>query len=250
MNIARAGFLCALVGLPLTWSLALARERSTQQESEIAGGATVGTVTPQQLLPLRPGSKRFEIVNGDGKGEVTNLVLDSIEDGRAGWRLELEGYNTLFLEESKDGGLNITRLRVLGDDEDHVVRFEPPIPLLPREILPERDWTQRGRAYLVAPDSEEVEREGVYEHRVAPITQERLPTETGYLEGFSVELEHDIELESMASVHIRIDAGFVPERGLVHRSMRFTVDKPAWFGSTTRRTAVLTDGQGSSGEDD
>jgi hypothetical protein len=55
----------------------------------------------------------------------------------------------------------------------------------------------------------------------------------------SCPIEQSIDLEDPAVIRLWLDLGFFPGKGLVKRSMKFVVDKPLWFGSTTRRTADL-----------
>lgn len=197
---------------------------------------TVQEVEAEELFPLASGARTFEIVDGDGEGRQVMLEL-SRAAGEGRWQLRLDDYNILHLLENPDGTLLLTRLDVL--TEGQTVVYEPPVVLLPGRIVPDRAWTASGRARVLDGNTQEVVNRGEYQHRVLPITRERFTTPAGDHEGFLVSIEQTIDLDAPAVIRLWLDCGFVPDEGLVKRSMKFVLDKPLWFGSTTRRTAEL-----------
>lgn len=198
--------------------------------------STVLEIEAGELFPLVPGENTFEVVDGDGEGRQVALELSSA-DGKGGWELRFGDYNILHLLEPGDGRVLLTRLDVL--TQGQAVLYEPPVVLLPNRIVPDRTWSASGRATIVNRETQEVVHKGEYQHRILPITQERYATPAGDYEGFLVPIEQTIDLESPAVIRLWLDLGFFPGKGLVKRSMKFVVDKPMWFGSTTRRTAEL-----------
>ncbi|WP_019569012.1 hypothetical protein [Thioalkalivibrio sp. ALMg13-2] len=219
-----------LIGVGLCTSGATLAETSTPPIS------TVQEVEAAELFPLVPGKSTFRVVDGDGEGR--QVVLELIPaDGEGRWEVRFGDYNILHLSELWDGSVVLTGLDVL--TQGQTVLYEPPVVLLPSRIVPDRTWSASGRATVVNRETQEVEHTGEYQHRVMPITLERYATPAGDYEGFLVPIEQSIDLDAPAVIRFWLDLGFFPGQGLVKRSMKFVVDKPLWFGSTTRRTADL-----------
>ncbi|MBS9405543.1 hypothetical protein KG088_18245 [Halomonas sp. TRM85114] len=211
---------------------------ATLAETSAPPASTVQEVEAGELFPLVPGESTFEVVDGDGKGRQVVLELSSAEgEGEGRWEVRFGDYNILHLSKLRDGSVLLTGLDVL--TQGQTVRYEPPVVLLPNRIVPDRTWSASGRATIVNRETQEVVHTGEYQHRVMPITRERYATPAGDYEGFLVPLEQTIDLEAQAVIRLWLDLGFFPGKGLVKRSMKFVVDKPMFFGSTTRRTAEL-----------
>ena len=219
-----------LIGVGLCTAGATLAETSTPPAS------TVQEVETGELFPLVPGESTFEVVDGDGEGRQVVLELISA-DGEGRWELRFGDYNILHLYEHRDGSVLLTGLDVL--TQGQTVLYEPPVVLLPNRILPDQTWSASGRATVVNRETQETVHKGEYQHRVMPITRERYATQAGDYEGFLVPIEQTIDLEAPAVIRLWLDLGFFPGKGLVKRSMKFVVDKPMWFGSTTRRTAEI-----------
>jgi hypothetical protein len=198
--------------------------------------STVQEIEAGELFPLAPGESTFEVVDGDGGGRQVVLELSSA-DGEGRWEVRFGDYNILHLFELRDGSVLLTGLDVL--TQGQTVLYEPPVVLLPNKIVPDRTWSASGRATVVNRETQEVVHKGQYQHRVLPITRERFATRAGDYEGFLVPIEQTVDLEAQVVIRLWLDLGFFPGKGLVKRSMKFVVDKPLWFGSTTRRTADL-----------
>ncbi len=205
-------------------------------ETPESPASTVREVEAEELFPLVPGEHIFEVVDGDGEGRQVVLELRSA-DGEGRWEVQFGDYNTLHLLELPDGSVLLTGLDVV--TQGQTVMYEPPVVVLPDRIVPDQTWTASGRATVVDRETQEVVHSGEYQHRVLPITQERYSTPSGDYDGFLVPIEQTIDLEAPAVIRLWLDSGFFPGKGLVKRSMKFVVDKPMWFGSTTRRTAEL-----------
>lgn len=201
---------------------------------------SVREVSAAELLPLSPRERRFRVTSGSGEGQLVPLTLQQVEeDGTTYWQLEFEGFNTLRLNERADGGVVIDRLEV--STERETVFYDPPVVLLPATIVPDRHWTGTGTVQVWDWDEERIEHTGTYEHRVLPISRQRFYTPAGEFAGFLLRIEQTVDLHAPASLHLGLDSGFVAGTGLVHRSMRLVVDKPAWFGDTTERTVELAE---------
>jgi hypothetical protein len=197
--------------------------------------STVQEVEAGELFPLVPGENTFEVVDGDGKGRQVVLELSSA-DGEGRWEFRFGDYNILHLLELRDGSVLLTKLDVL--TEGQTVLYEPPVVMLPNRIVPDRTWSASGRATVLNSETQEVVHQGKYQHRVVPISREQFATPAGAFDGFLVSIEQSVDLEDPAVIRLRLDLGFFPGKGLVKRPMN-VVDKPLWFGSTTRRTADL-----------
>ncbi len=198
--------------------------------------STVQELEAGELFPLVPSESTFEVVDGDGEGRQVVLEV-SPADGEGRWEVRFGDYNILHLSELPDGSVLLTALDVL--TQGQTVLYEPPVVLLPNKIGPDGTWSASGSARVVNRETQEVVHKGEYQHRVLPITRERFATPAGDYEGFLVPIEQTVDLEAAAVIRLWLDLGFFPGKGLVKRSMKFVVDKPMWFGSTTRRTAEL-----------
>ena len=209
---------------------------ATLAETSAPPASTVQEVEAGELFPLVPGESTFEVVDGDGEGRQVVLELSSAE-GEGRWEVRFGDSNILHLQELRDGSLLLTGLDVL--TQGQTVLYEPSVLLLPNRIVPDQTWSASGTATVVNRETQEAVHKGQYQHRVMPITRERYATPAGDYEGFLVPIEQTIDLEAPAVIRLWLDLGFFPGKGLVKRSMKFVVDKPMWFGSTTRRTAEL-----------
>lgn len=197
--------------------------------------STVRQIEAEELFPLVPGESRFEVVDGDGKGRQVVLELSSAE-GEGRWEIRFGDYNIIRLLERPDGSVLLTGLDLL--TKGQTVLYEPPVVLLPSRIVPDRTWSASGRATVIDGETQ-VTHEGEYQHRILPITRERYATPAGDYEGFLVPIEQTIDLEAPAVIRLWLDLGLFPGEGLVKRSTKLVIDKPLWFGSTTRRTSAL-----------
>ncbi len=217
-------------------SVGLCTAGATLAETSAPPASTVQKIEAGELFPLVPGKSTFEVVDGDGEGRQVVLELSSA-DGEGRWEVRFGDYNILHLSELRDGSVLLTGLDVL--TQGQTVQYEPPVVLLPNRIVPDQTWSASGRASVVNRETQEVVHTGEYQHRIMPITRERYATPAGDYEGFLVQIEQSIDLEAQAVIRLWLDLGFFPGKGLVKRSMKFVVDKPLLFGSTTRRTAEL-----------
>lgn len=197
-------------------------------------------LTAAELFPLEPRSRAFSIVDGDGEGQTVTMTLRrSDEEQPRHWELEFGNFNTLHLIESRDGSIKVDRLDIRTERE--TVLYEPPVLLLPAAIVPGRSWQASGTARVWDWDEEKFQQRGHYQHEIQPVTTERFITPSGTYEGVSLELDQTVNLEAPAEIRLHLDSGFLAGEGLVKRSMKLVIDKPLWFGRTTRRTAELAD---------
>lgn len=228
--------MCLTYARAILIGVGLCTAGATLAEMSAPPASTVQEVEAGELFPMVTGESTFEVVDGDGEGQQVVLELSSA-DGEGRWELRFGDYNILHLSKLQDGSVLLTGLDVLTQGQN--VLYEPPVVLLPNRIVPDRTWSASGRATVVNRETQEVVHSGEYQHRVMPITRERFATPSGEYEGFLVPLEQTIDLEAQAVIRLWLDLGFFPSKGLVKRSMKFVVDKPLFFGSTTRRTAEL-----------
>lgn len=191
-----------------------------------------------QLLPLEADRAEFLITDGDGEGRRVPLTLRRAEDGRGDWVMDFEGYNRLHLRQAEDGGIEITRVDL--PERGQAIVYEQPVPLLPARVEPNGGREFRTPAGIVDLDSGEITRQGTAVHSVSPLGRTRFSLPAGTLSGYLLTMNQTVTLDN-AELRITIEAGFAPGNGLVYRHLRYTIDKPLFFGSTTSRTAELAD---------
>jgi hypothetical protein len=196
------------------------------------------TTSAADLLPLAWRSRTFVVAAGPGAGQRLPLTLEPrADDGGRRWLMQLGELNTLYLLEQPDGSIDIERIDL--SEERETVYYDPPVTLLPGHIVPDRSWQGRGRARILDWDMGAIEHRGSYRHQVLPVSQARLHTPAGDFDGYRIEIRHTVDLQAPAEVRLHLEAGLVPGEGLVKRSLKVTIDKPAWFGRSWSRIVQL-----------
>lgn len=216
-----------------------------EQESDLP------VVPAEQLLPLEPQKRTFEIVAGDDRGDLMPMILrearqeEPSEAGAPGapgepgeWVLEMDDLNILFLEKDDEGNVLIVRMDL--PREQYMIVYDPPVRLIPSRLVPDLRVEEYAQARVYDPQTRELQHTGEVTHTIKRVTRARFDTPDGLQEGYMVITEHAIDL-GPADIELEMEAGYLPGDGLVYRHIRYTVTRLGIFGNTTRRTAILVE---------
>jgi hypothetical protein len=196
-------------------------------------------VPAQQLLPLEPQQRTFEIVAGDNRGHRMPMILREARRGEPGeWVMEMDDLNILFLEEDDEGNVLILRMDL--PREKFVIVYDPPVRLIPSRVTPDLHVEEYARASVLDPQTGKLQHTGEVTHTIKRVTRTRFDTPKGVQKGYMVITEHVIKL-GPADVELDMEAGYLPGDGMVYRHIRYTITRLGIFGTTTRRTAILVD---------
>lgn len=197
------------------------------------------SVRGEALLPLTERQRMFEIVEGDRRGELVNLVLRRTRDGELGTHvLRMSDLNTLYLRRNDEGDVEVLRLDL--PRENRAVVYEPAVRLIPGQVRPRLRVEEAGLARVYDLETGEFQRRGAVQHAVKEVSRARFHTPGGEQAGYMVVIEHSIDLD-LGELRMEMECGYVPGEGMVYRHLRYTIEKLGLFGSTTRRTAVLAE---------
>lgn len=200
-----------------------------------------GDERPQaaELMPLEAREQQFRVIEGAGEGERPTLALEPAADAPRGeWRLQLEGFNEIYLQRAEDGSIEITQIRL--PEENNRIVFEKPLTLLPAQLQAGETYTEQTTARIYDTQTGEQTRSGSVQHEVTPVGAMRFDLPAGQERGYLVRMQQTVDLDN-ADLDLNLEAGFVPGEGMVHRRLQYTIEKLGLFGDTTTRTAVLAE---------
>ena len=204
-------------------------------------------VPAEQLLPLEPQQRTFQIVAGDNRGDLMPMILREARQAQPGepgepgeWVLEMDDLNVLVLEKDEEGNVLIVRMDLPRDG--YMIVYQPPVRLIPSRITPDLRVEERSQASVHDPQTGQLQHTGDVTHTIKRVTRTRFDTPEGTQQGYMVITEHAIAL-GLANVEMEMEAGYLPGDGLVYRHIRYTITRLGIFGDTTRRTAILVDDQ-------
>jgi hypothetical protein len=213
-------------------------EVETELRSE-AQSRVEQAIRAQDLLPLEPRTRLFQIIDGDRIGEKLPLSLRRTGPQEPGqWVLEFSDLNMLYLRVRAEGDVEIVRLDLPA--EGHAVVYSPPVRMLPAHIRPHIHIEEQSVARVYDLETGKLKHTGQVTHKVRFASRSRLVTEVGAWDGYLIPVEHEIDLGA-ANVQLHLVAGYVPGLGIVYRRMDYTRLVLGIFGQTERRTAVLAE---------
>jgi hypothetical protein len=239
LSAASAAGLCLVAGscrLPANADAAAPpRNTATAPERQ----TELPAVPAQELLPLEPQQRTFEIVAGANRGDRVPMILREARQGEPGaWVMEMDDLNILFLEEDDEGNVLILRMDL--PREDFIIVYNPPVRLIPSRLTPDLRVEEYSQASVLDPQTGELQHTGEVTHTIKRVTRTSFDTPQGVQQGYMVITEHEIEL-GPANVELEMEAGYLPGDGMVYRHIRYTITRLGIFGTTTRRTAILVD---------
>jgi hypothetical protein len=191
------------------------------------------------LMPLEVHEQRFRITQGKAAGTETKLIMEPVQNAARGdWRLALEGFNEIYLQQTPDGGIAISQITI--HTSNRRIVFGEPVPLLPARMNPGEAQHMQTMAYIYDAKTGEQTYSGPVEHQLIPRGRTRFALPIGEVSGFEVEMKQKVSLR-LANVYLKLQAGFVPGEGMVRRRMELTVKKLGLFGSTNVTVSELAE---------
>lgn len=194
-------------------------------------------VTSSELMPLQQRSRQFLVTEGDNSGETVRVALEPVAGGNSEWLLRMEKVAKVFLRERADGAIMVSRIDL--DALDKQIIYERPVLLLPAKVAPSEKFDSQTSAKIVDTKNDTT-REGRVEHRLDPARRSIFHLPVGPVKAYRIEANQTITLD-LATVTLRLEGGFARNQGLVYGDVRYTVDKPLFFGSTDQQTIELAE---------
>jgi hypothetical protein len=222
------GWQALILGTALTATAAVAQQSGGMENPQAA-----------DLLSLEAHERQFRVTEGASAGKETTLALAPVADApRAEWRLELEGFNELYLTQTGDGGIALTQIRIA--EQNKRIVFDEPVTLLPAQLQAGETYSMQTTARIYDTQTGEQTRSGSVQHQVTPVGPTRFDLPQGQTQGYLVRMQQTVDLDK-ADIKLDLEAGFVPGAGMVHRRLEYAIEKLGLFGDTTSRTAVLAE---------
>lgn len=194
-------------------------------------------VPASELMPLQERSRQFLVTEGDNSGEMVRVGLEPVAGGGNEWLLRMEKVGNVYLTIRDDGAIMVSRidLEVL----DQQISYAQPVLLLPATVTPGEEFDSQTTANIV--DTKDgTTREGRVDHRLDPARRTIFQLPLGAVGAYRIEANQTISLD-MATVTLRLEGGFARDRGLVYGDIRYTIDKPLFFGSSSQQTVKLAE---------
>lgn len=190
---------------------------------------------PEQLLPLDPSSKPFEVMNGDDEGKRLTMSITQDEQTSANWTLTLEDHYRMHLTRSDDGAVICRRLDII--DEGKAAEYNPPITLIPARVRAAQSTTSTGSATIVSLDSGETTNSGSYTHTLQDVSRVSIDVPAGKVEGYLLEMRHVIDLDlATLTINLEMATSDTEGEGLVYLRVKRNLEKIGLFGDTTIRS--------------
>jgi hypothetical protein len=204
------------------------------------GVSAVAKETPipaTELMPLESGTSSFLITQGLNKGQRVQVTLQRTRGSAGEWLLTMERVGEVYLIRRPDGELLVSRIDLTAEHQRIV--YDRPVRLLPASVAPgDRQVVQT--TARITNTRENTTRRGQVTHRVDPARRTTFELPAGAMQAYLVEANQTIQLD-MATVTLRLEGGFAQNRGLIYGNVRYSIDKPLFFGSTTQQTVELAE---------
>lgn len=190
-----------------------------------------------ELLPLEPRSREFLITAGDRRGEQVRVRLQPSAQDADEWWLSLGRIGRVQLKRTPPGKLVVTQID-LTEAHKRVVYAEP-VLLMPARLGPGDVYRAETTARVIDTEENTVRRGRVH-HRLEPARRTTLHLPIGTLRGYELRARQVIELD-LASVTVELEGGLRRGQGLIYGHVRYSIDKPLFFGSSARHTLELAE---------
>lgn len=200
-------------------------------------GAQEPSIPVAELFPLEQRSKPFVVTEGPEKGSRVQVTLTPLPEATDVWRLRMPSIGDVHLTQGPDGALLIQRIDIAA--QHRRIIYDEPVRLLPAEVAPDERFSTRTSAQVIDTQTGEVLR-GTVDHTVEPASRETYRLPAGKMEAFTVTAQQHIDLGN-ASVDLRLEGGLARNQGVIYGNVRYEIDKPLWFGSTSRHTVELAE---------
>lgn len=214
-------------------------QQSGQSASKIVEPSNHGrpaSLSATDLFPLRQWTRSFKITDGNGSGQTKTVSLSPDPKVKNGWILKFDDYNNVYIKENENGDLVFYRLQSLNHGKQVV--YDPPILFMPAHTQPQQAHEHHGQATISNIGGGGLDITAKYTHRLEPLASSDFDTPGGKYSGYMLELNHTLHLP-LVKVQVRIEAGLVPNEGLVYRRIKWTVQEVWIFDQTASRTIAL-----------
>ena len=193
-------------------------------------------VTMAQLIPLTGSQKEFKIIEGKDQGRLVPLTFQSDPSDERKWQLRFGDYGRIFLR-SSSGALIMDRLELFKSNS--YIVYEPALRVLPSEI--ESAGVVRRTGYkMFSIESGKLKRAGPVTHSVKRITRSQFTTPAGLLDGYQIEIEHQMDMEYYSQLFLTVSLGCSLDDGLIYGSAQYRLKKLGGLLTETKTsTAAL-----------
>lgn len=190
-----------------------------------------------QLMPLAAWQKEFQIIEGKDRGRVVPFVFQRDPADDKQWKLILGDYARIALRGGPDGALIMERLDLI--KSNNTIVYEPPLPVLPADPGSGAAAPRQTGYKMYNLETGKLKRSGRVTHLVKRISPARFNTPAGVLDGYYVEIEHDMEMEYHSRLQISLGLGCRLDEGPVYGAGRYKVTKLGIFTETKTAAAAL-----------
>jgi hypothetical protein len=194
-------------------------------------------ITVRELIPLVSWQKQFKITEGKDRGKIVPLISQPDLADKKRWWLVFGDYAAILLVKNPSGALMMERLDLF-KSRSYIV-YEPALPVLPGDVNLSGSIRLQTEYKMYSRETGKLKRAGRVTHLVKQITHSQFDTPAGLIDGYSIEIDHRMDMEYNSKLHLTLGLGCVLDEGPVYGSGRYTLKKLGLFTETKTATAEL-----------
>jgi hypothetical protein len=191
----------------------------------------------RELVPLVRWQKQFKITEGKDRGKIVLLISQPDLADEKRWWLVFGDYAAILLVKNPNGALMMERLELFRSRSSIV--YEPALPVLPGDVNLSGSIRLETEYKMYSRETGKLKRAGRVSHLVSQISHSQFDTPAGLIDGYSIEIDHRMDMEYNSKLHLTLGLGCVLDEGPVYGSGRYTLKKLGLFTETKTAAAEL-----------
>jgi hypothetical protein len=194
-------------------------------------------ITLRELIPLVRWQKQFKITEGKDRGKIVPLISQPDPADETRWWLVFGDYAAILLVNNPSGALMMERLDLF-KSRSYIV-YEPALPVLPGDVNLSGSIRLQTEYKMYSRETGKLKRAGRVTHWVKQIAHSQFDSPAGLIDGYSIEIDHRMDMEYNSKLHLTLGLGCVLDEGPVYGSGRYTLKKLGLFTETKTAAAEL-----------
>jgi len=201
-----------------------------------AGVPPAREISVNNLIPLASSRREFKIIDGKDRGKTAALVFQSDPADDKRWTLVFGDYGRIFFVSGPGGVLMMERMDLFKSKS--TVVYEPALAiLLPGETDSSGALQRETRYRMYRVETGQLRRSGRVTHRVRRVSNSVLETPAGRLDGYYIEIEHNMDMEYYSQLLLTVGLGCRLNQGIVYGSVQSKLRK---LGGVITETKTAT----------
>ncbi len=188
-------------------------------------------------MPFAQWQKEFQIIEGKDRGRLVPFVLQRDGGDEKSWSLTFGDYARAQLRRAADGAMIMDRLDLI-TAKNYIV-YDPPLILFPGDHPEQEPALRRTNYTMYSAESGKLKRAGLATHELKRVLPWKFSTPAGVMDGYYVEIEHNMEMEYHSRLQMTLGLGCRPDEGPIYGASRYKLKKLGLFTETRTAVAAL-----------